>query len=87
MNQEKIRNVFFEREKINDGIKETITDFAELLNRLKISIEWIDIDTITTDAVFGSWFNGNVSYSKTIKECFWHEDGFMNGTQEYSLLK
>lgn len=77
---------FLERELINVGIKEFIGEYVVLLNGLEIASEDVEADTIVADKLFGTWFMGDKSYSESIKKCFWHEDGFINGNQEYSLF-
>ena len=77
---------FMERELINDGVKEFIREYVEVLNKLRIASEDIEPDPIVIDKIFGAWFMGDKSYSESIKNCFWHEDGFINGNQEYSLF-
>ena len=45
--------------------------------------EWypdiIDTDPIVVDKIFGTWFMGDKSYSNSIKKCFWHADGKIDG--------
>lgn len=77
---------FMERELINDGIKEFIQEYVELLDKLGIASEDVEPEPIVIDKIFGTWFIGDKSYSESIKKCFWHEDGFINGNQEYSLF-
>ena len=77
---------FMERELINDGIKEFIWEYVEVLNKLGVMSEDVELDPVGVDKIFGTWFMGDKSYSDSIKKCFWHEDGFINGNQEYSLF-
>lgn len=77
---------FMERELINDGIKEFIREYVEVLNKLRITSEDVEPEPIVIDKIFGTWFMGDKSYSDSTKKCFWHEDGFINGNQEYSLF-
>lgn len=77
---------FMERELINSGIRGFIKDYVLMLNKLGLSVDKIEPAPITVDKVFGAWFMGDKAYSESIKRCFWHEDGFMNGNREYSLF-
>lgn len=77
---------FMQRELMNDGIKEFIGDYLLLLDKLEMSPYCIKIDAITIDQIFGTWFDGRKDYSECVKKCFWHEDSFINGNQEYNLF-
>jgi len=53
---------------------------------MNIDIEEVEIKPTFVDNIFGCWFEGGITYSDIIKECFWHEDGFINSRKEVSLF-
>ncbi len=77
---------FMEREQINTGINEFISEYVEICREIGIDLYANQLDPKFTDVLFGIFFDGGIVYGETIKKCFWHEDGFINSTKEYSLF-
>lgn len=77
---------FMNRELINQGCNEYASHYISLLEKLNMRYDEIKIDSISLDSIFGNWFQGAISFSKSIKECFYHEDGFINSGKEISLF-
>lgn len=77
---------FIQRELINEGCNEYIASYIQLLKKMRIQPEKVKIDSICVDSIFGNWFQNRITYSPTIKRCFWHEDGFINSDKEVSLF-
>lgn len=82
----KNQKYFVNRELINQGCNEYMACYVHLLEKLNIRYDVIRVDPIFIDSMFGNWFQGGISYSESIKECFWHEDGFINSGKEKSLF-
>lgn len=77
---------FMQRELINVGCNEYISDYIQLLKRMKIQPDKIKTDPVCIDRIFGSWFENEIAFSSDIRKCFWHEDGFINSNKEVSLF-
>lgn len=77
---------FAEREEMNIGIGEFISDYVKLIRELDLDIFDIKADSKFADILFGIFFEGNIAYGEKIKRCFWHEDCFINSSKEYGLF-
>lgn len=81
---------YAERELMNQGCIDFISEYVHLLEQLSVPIcdlvSAITIDPLFIDKLFGIWFTNNVTYSENIKKCFWHEDDFISSAKEYSLF-
>lgn len=77
---------FIEREQMNAGVIEFISEYIELYTGVELDLCAQTLDHKFTDALFGVFFDGDIVYGEAIKNCFWHEDGFINSSKEYSLF-
>lgn len=77
---------FIEREQINAGINEFIDEYIEICEEIGLDIWSFERDSKFTDTLFGVFFGSDIAYGEKIRKCFWHEDGFINSSKEYSLF-
>ncbi len=77
---------FIEREEMNGGINEFISEYVRLVKKMGLDVNDIAIDSKFTDVLFGLFFDGGIHYGEVIKQCFWHEDCFINSSKEYGLF-
>ncbi len=77
---------FVEREQINAGIQEFISEYIKMYEEIGFDMQSSETDPQFTDTLFGVFFDGDILFGETIKKCFWHEDGFINSSKEYSLF-
>ena len=77
---------FIEREEMNNGINEFISQYTKIIRELELTVFDVGIDPKFTDALFGNFFVGDIAFGEVIKKCFWHEDSFINSSKEYELF-
>lgn len=77
---------FMEREQINAGVNEFISEYIKVCKEIGLDLYFHEWDPKFADTLFGVFFSGDIAYGEIIRNCFWHEDGFINSAREYSLF-